>query len=161
MNGYVGIDPGATGAIAVIWEDEFDQQVIIDDCPGDERALAELLMDLKVMERHGDVIRHVLIEHQQSFPKQGVASTFKLGVNYGSWLMALAMLKWPAWDIRPADWKRGLGYPPKEKDASKEHSLKLARRLYPSAAGLLTRKKDHNRAEALLLAHLAKEGRTC
>lgn len=152
MNGWIGIDPGATGALAMIRE---DGQVMIEDWPGDERALSNLVQSIEYDVR----VCGVVIEAQQSMPGQGVSSTFKLGLNYGMWLMACASVEWPLEVARPAEWKRGLGYPAKDKKASKEHSLTLARRLYPQAAGYLSRKMDHNRAEALLLAHFAKEGR--
>lgn len=154
MNGWIGIDPGATGAIAVI---EDSGNIFIWDYPGDERALHHLVgIEMRVMQIR---ITKAVIESQQAMPGQGVSSTFKLGCNYGMWLMACASCNWPLETVRPAEWKRGLGYPAKDKKASKEHSLTLARRLYPQAARYLMRKMDHNRAEALLLAHYAKEGK--
>lgn len=151
MEGWAGIDPGATGAIAIITSDD---RVVIRDYPGDECGLvAELLpLDLEV------TIKKALIENQQAMPKQGVSSTFALGKNFGGWLMALAFMRWPYQAIRPQEWKRGLGYPSNDKKLGKEYSRILARRLYPQAAELLARVKDHNRAEALILAHLARTG---
>lgn len=149
MNGYIGIDPGATGAIAVIRE---DGDVSIYDYPGDERQLIMLMAGIAL-----DILPlRVVIEYQQSMPKQGVASTFKLGVNYGSWLTAVAAYSMPLHIVRPKDWKSGMGYPVKKDVDTKKHSLTTARRLYPQAAKYLTRAGDHNRAEALLLAHYAK-----
>lgn len=165
ISGWIGIDPGATGAIARILS---DGRIDIFDWPGDERALADLLFRLTL----DGGIQSAVIEGQQAFPGQGVVSIFKIGLNYGMWLGAIASQGWPLRVIRPADWKKGLGYPAKEKSkkgaskkeaairkaASKEYSLTLARRLYPAAAKLLARKMDHGRAEALLLAHIAKGG---
>lgn len=149
MNGWVGIDPGETGALALIRSDD---SVEIWDWPGDERLLAVLITAVNI-----DVdVSRCIIEHQQSMPKQGVSSTFKLGVNYGMWLAAVAHAFWPLLIVRPAHWKKHHGYPAKDKDAGKKHSLTLARRLYPQAAKYLTRVKDHNRAEALLLARYAR-----
>lgn len=152
---WVGIDPGATGAIAVIGDNE---RVTILDYPGDERETVRALKLLPV------IPDAVTLEGQNAFPGQGVTSMFHLGVNYGIWLAAIAAMEWPMAIVRPADWKKGMGYPSKNpgenaakfKTRSKEHSLTLARRLYPKAAGLLTRKKDHNRAEALLIAHYGR-----
>ena len=150
MRGWLGIDPGATGAVALILE---DGRVVIRDWPGDECALADLCSELSDLA----AVDLAVIESQQAMPKQGVVSTFKLGVNYGMWLSALAGQGWPFRVVRPADWKKGFGYPTGKK-GSKAHSLTLARRLYPQAAHMLGRGCDHGRAEALLLAHLAKGG---
>ena len=149
---WIGIDPGATGAIAILQE---DGAAMIEDWPGDERALTTILRYACIL--HG-MPEMVLIEYQQAMPKQGVVSMFKLGVNYGMWLSAVAAVNWPVRIIRPNEWKKGLGYPARSDGDTKEYSLTLARRLYPKAAKYLIRKKDHNRAEALLLAHVAKEG---
>lgn len=148
MKSWIGIDPGQTGAIARIDE---SGEVAVFDWPGDERALAGLVVMIDLEHE----VEMAVIEQQQSMPKQGSASTFKLGVNYGMWLSAVAFANWPLTLVRPADWKCGMGYP---KGADKEHSLTLARRLFPGAAGMLSRKKDHGRAEALLLAHYARKG---
>jgi hypothetical protein len=54
--------------------------------------------------------------------------------------------------VQPQKWKAFVGLTGKDKDAS----LAMAARLYPSAEPLLKRKKDHGRAEALLVAHWAR-----
>lgn len=151
MNAWVGVDPGATGAIVMVKE---DGGVIVRDFPGDECALVGLLSALGTEAE----VKAVWVEQQQAMPGQGVSSTFKLGMNFGMWIAAMAFMRWPYRTVRPAEWKKGLGYPAKDKKAGKAYSLTLARRLYPQAAGLLSRAGDHNRAEALILAHLAKTG---
>ena len=145
---WVGIDPGQTGAIAVVGEGVLE----IHDWPGDERAAVDLCRRI-----HLDYLVYgAALEAQSARPGQGVSSTFKLGVNYGIWLAICAAFGWPTTAVRPSDWKRGLGYPAKEKALSKQHSLTIARRAYPEASDLLSRVKDHNRAEALLLARHVK-----
>lgn len=150
----IGIDPGQTGAIAILRN---GSEVEIFDYPGDERALQEIVRKISVP-------TVAILEYQQSMPMQGVSSTFALGVNYGIWLATLAARGWPVRIVRPAVWKKCLGYPAKvlgqaaakRKQESKAYSLTLARRLYPAAAKYLARAKDHNRAEALLIAHYGK-----
>jgi crossover junction endodeoxyribonuclease RuvC len=151
QKGWVGIDPGKTGAIAFIDENE---EVVVFDYPGDERALSDLLETISWVITPARIV----IESQQAFPGQGISSAFKLGVNYGMWLSAIAARAWPLVIIRPGEWKKGLGYPPKDKKASKAHSVTLVRQLYPQAGKYLLRVKDHDRAEAILLAHVAKGG---
>jgi crossover junction endodeoxyribonuclease RuvC len=151
-NAWIGIDPGQTGALALI---DSDDGVIVHDWPGDERTLIDLCRTIHLSHR----IRSVWIEQQQAMPGQGVSSTFKLGVNFGMWLSACAAFDWPVHTVRPSAWKLGLGYPAGDYNKSKKHSLTLARRLFPQAADRLKRVKDNGRAEALLLAHLAKGGK--
>lgn len=150
MNSYIGIDPGATGALAIIHE---DGRAEIFDYPGDERALMEMVRRIS----RGMNPWVVILEYQQAMPVQGVSSTFALGKNYGIWLATIAAMDWPLRIVRPAEWKKNMGYPPREKKTTKEYSMTLARRLYPDAGKQwLLRKMDHNRAEALLLAHYGK-----
>lgn len=53
--------------------------------------------------------------------------------------------------VNPTVWKRAMGL----LKAEKGQSLEIARRLFPGQAHNLLRQKDHNRAEALLLANYA------
>ena len=79
-------------------------------------------------------------------PGQGTRSMFTVGLGYGLWLGILASLRIPYTPVRPAIWKRSMGL---SKD--KEGARLRAMQLYPGAD--LRRKRDHGRAEALLLAH--------
>jgi crossover junction endodeoxyribonuclease RuvC len=151
--GWIGIDPGATGAIAIV---RSDNVVLIHDYPEDESALVTCLQFID-MSLTGSITA-ALIEAQQPRPTDGCKQAFSIGGNYKGWLMALAFMRWPFRAIRPQEWKRGLGYPQNDKKLGKEYSRILARRMYPQATDLLARVKDHNRAEALILAHLARTG---
>ena len=148
---WAGVDPGATGAIAILTEGGLEG---VFDWPGDECALARLLVGLDLDYGRPEAV----IERQQAMPKQGVASTFKIGENYGVWRGVMAALGWKFRPVRACDWKKGLGYPAKDYDASKKHSLKLARQRFPGLADRLARVKDNGRAEALLLADACRRG---
>ena len=78
-------------------------------------------------------------------PGQGVSSTWTTGYGFGVWLGVLAALALPHTRVRPAIWKRAMGL-----GKDKEQARLRAIQLFPSAD--LRRKKDHGRAEALLLA---------
>jgi hypothetical protein len=78
-------------------------------------------------------------------PGQGVRSMFTCGLGLGVWLGILAAVALPHTRIRPHIWKKALGL-----GQDKEASRLRAMQLFPSAE--LRRKKDHGRAEALLLA---------
>src|SRR5262249_13394755 len=94
---------------------------------------------------------HVLIEESQAMPGQGVRSMFTIGLGMGVWLGILGALGLAHTRVRPHVWKRALSL-----TSDKEQVRWRAIQLYPGAD--LRRKKDHGRAEALLLAHY---GRMC
>lgn len=136
MKGIIGIDPGATGAIALLGDD-----VRVWDMPSNPRDLYEILREL--------TFATAMVEQAQSMPGQGVSSMFKYGVGYGQILGVLAGLAIPYMTVTPAVWKRKMSVT-KDKEATRA----LARQLWPTAE--LSRKKDHGRAEALLIAEYAR-----
>lgn len=175
---YIGIDPGLTGAVACIYA---SGGVMIEDTPtytrerpkkkGQKKAGIRTVYDIPSM---AEILRRLMahhwnpeeacplivgLEHQQPMPsnerfgKQGGLQTFSLGYGYGLWEGILGALGLPYEVVRPATWKpamtKGL---PKEKDAARMR----ANQLFPQARGWLSRKKDHNRAEALLMAEWLK-----
>lgn len=87
------------------------------------------------------------LELVSAMPKQGVASMFSLGHTLGSVVGVLASLHIPHIFIRPQEWKKAYGLKGKEKDQSRT----MAIRMMPAAGNYLSRKKDHNRAEACLI----------
>jgi crossover junction endodeoxyribonuclease RuvC len=71
---------------------------------------------------------------------------YKVGIGYGMWPLFLCSKGYPVEEVAPAVWKARMGLVGKDKEASRRKALGL----FPRAA--LSRKQDHNRAEALLLA---------
>lgn len=161
---YLGIDPGLTGAIAV--NDHGAGSVF--DIPVRERggfvktevdavALARLLAGIRVAAERVDAEGcRALLESTTARPGQGVGSMFSMGDTRGTIRGALAGVGIPCTEVLPTIWKAELRLLGLDKDAS----LALARELFPSLNLGLVRKKDHNRAEALLLAHYARMNRT-
>jgi Holliday junction resolvasome RuvABC endonuclease subunit len=137
----LGVDPGVTGAYALL--SPSGAAPIVDDLPvvGNQinagewrRILTRLAPDAAV------------VELVHSMPKQGLASTFRFGVACGIIRGVLLGAGVPIIDVTPNVWKK---YFRLGSDA--EQSRALACRRFPSLSGL-ARKKDHNRAEALLIA---------
>ena len=90
----------------------------------------------------------MFIENVHARPGQGVTGMFSLGVSLGSVLGVIAALRLPYTLINPGQWKRRAGLTGKPKDASRARALQL----HPELAERLSRKKDHGRAEAVLIA---------
>ena len=146
---YIGIDPGLTGALAVL--DHVGTLVALYDTPTlilstsrGRRTEYDLPGMATMLWTYTAPRAHVLIEASQAMPGQGVASTWTTGYGYGAWVGLLAALQIAYTIIRPASWKRALGLG-KDKEAARLRAMQL----YPKAD--LRHKRDHGRAEALLL----------
>lgn len=151
-----GIDPGITGAVAVIdsssGEIEIHDVVVYEDGKRrriDAAGCFALLRDIKA-----DGPLKVFIEKSQPMPKNGSIGCFGLGYSFGVWIGILSALEIPYTLVTPQAWKKSLmPGEPKEKDSSRV----VARRLFPSQTEeWLSRKKDHGRADAILLAEYGR-----
>lgn len=142
---YIGIDPGANGAIAVI--DPKQEIFMLQDWPGDETQAAKLMDKLFSKGTTGNL--YAAIEKAQAMPKQGVVSMFKFGQNYGIWKGMLAAYGIPFREITPRTWQKGVI----SKAQDKKPAVAAAGRLFPTAElyGPRGGKKD-GRADALLIA---------
>lgn len=139
---YLGIDPGVTGAIALIHPDG----QVVEDWPGDEVAAVNLIRFLALQYD----IRRAAIEDMGTGPFKGKLAFVKLSENKGIWRGILASHGIPFRLVWPQQWQKGI-VPPK---SGKEGSLAVARRLFPNMD--LHRRADHNRAEALLIAEYVR-----
>ena len=148
ISAYVGIDPGSTGAIAFLGENE--EFLAIIDYPGSSSELWMVLQDLKAIQ-----VNLAILEQVHSMPKQGVATTFKFGTNFGIWQMACSAMEWPTELITPQRWRKILDSSVPLKP-EKEDLRQYALRKWPEASNYLKRKKDHGRAEAMIMSMYAK-----
>ena len=146
----VGIDPGFSGALAVL---DGGEVVAVEDLPvqyvkntsGKLRGEYVESRLVQLIDLHR--ISHVFLEKQGSMPDQSAQSTFSTGFGFGLIRGVLSALRIPYELVHPVTWKKamleGLG-------RNKSHSLAKARALFPTAD--LGRRKDAGRAEALLIA---------
>lgn len=153
----MGIDPGVTGAIAVIHGGHLKAvyDMPINDSRADGAEVAAILNDIAV----ASDIASVFIEDTQPMPKNGSIASFKLGYNTGVIVGVVQGLSYPLRRVRPVIWKRESGLIGKDKTASRG----LATELYPSHAADFRLAKHDGRAEAALIARwglgaLIKEG---
>lgn len=151
----IGIDPGLAGGLAVLRHGEcggvYDLPTMAAGKTGrkmiNAAAVAELLREIRVAYSGFSVA--VALERPAAMPGQGVSSMFSLGDSFGALRGVVAALNLPLHLIVPAVWKRRFGL-----NADKEAARALAISLFPDAA--LARKKDHGRAEALLIAEFLR-----
>ncbi len=147
----IGIDPGLDGALALVGN---GKNVVCVDTPAAEThkgkriypisAMRERLWLLRQKAGEGDGI--VFVEDVHSMPKQGVVSTCSLCRGLALWEGLLAGMQYSYVMVRPQAWKRYFGLLHSEKDEARVYAQKR----FPMQA--LNRKKDHNRADALLIA---------
>ena len=159
MPRWIGIDPGLSGALAILGDHGevqfFDTPTLtIQGAKKKTRVMdgAECVNILmREVGRCAEIM--VVLEKESAMPGQGVSSMFNFGTGYGMWQGILYGLQLPFTLVHAATWKRrimeGMG---KEKSAA----IFRAKQLYPKAASSLTRVKDDGRAEALLLAHYGR-----
>lgn len=149
----IGIDPGLSGAIAFLPErdDPFvvDMPIMAHSKTGHVKNAVDVYALTRLLDTHTIgpelIDAQVFLERVNAFPGQGVSSVFSLGMTFGAITGVVAALGIPLHFIEPRDWK---GYYKLPKD--KEFARAAATRFYPKVD--LSRKKDHNRAEALLIA---------
>lgn len=142
---FIGIDPGASGAIALI--DEKQNIILLEDWPNSEILAANIIANISEYKNNNDIF--AAIEKAHSMPKQGVRSMFSFGQNYGIWKGILAANSISFREITPSTWQKGVI----SKAQDKKPSLAAASRIFPTAElyGPKGGAKD-GRADALLIA---------
>ncbi len=138
----VGVDPGISGAIALLEDghlvDVYDMPVVA----GHVSAHG-----VNNLESWDTMRATVVIEDVHAMPKQGVTSSFNFGRSKGVIEGVFAACCLPIVYVTPTKWKRALGL-----TSDKETSRRRAIEQWPDKAHLFTRKKDDGRAEAALIA---------
>lgn len=143
MTYYLGIDPGKQGALCVLDDDGMTVQA--HDMPDTTAALHDLVAGLPM-------IKAALLE-KPFFPRMiGINNAVKIAQAYGTLTGALAWRSIPVREITPSDWKAKLGL-----SSVKAASREKATMYFPDNADQWKRAKDDGRAEAALLAWLARE----
>lgn len=140
---FIGVDPGASGGMALIDNELHPSEPEAFKIPETERDLWQLFADLEPRQFPAFAV----IEAVHSMPKQGVASSFKFGRSYGFLRCCLIASGVPFEEVTPKKWQKKLGCLSKgDKNVTKAR----AQQLFP----LL--KITHATADALLLAEYAR-----
>ena len=155
-----GVDPGIHGGLAIVDIIDGATPRLIDavDIPtvgtGAKERVDSIALAAWIKSHQPD---HAMIERAQAMPKQGASSGFKFGRAAGAIEATIACSGIPITVIEPSFWKKhhGLLGQRGDKEASRQRALQL----FPTGHDLLARKKDHGRAEAMLIA-LTFNGRT-
>jgi hypothetical protein len=154
MRFVCGIDPGVDGAAAFVDTDSATAQVV--DLPQgphgtDPVALQELLTDVWG-------VRSVWVEDNRANGRNGSLANFSMGRSMGLIIATVMTAGIVLHRIKPVEWQRGVGLSNVPAAKRKEASRMRALELFPDCREQLKRKRDHNRAEALLIASYARQG---
>ena len=150
----IGIDPGISGSICF-----FEDGKIIDviemptmtDGKKNKRQVNgsqiynEILKKINKTEKQN--IR-VIIEQVSAMPGQGVTSMFNFGQSFGILKGICSAMQLPMYFIRPTKWKKYFSLINSEKDASRTKAIEM----FPFFSSQLSKKKDSNKADAILIA---------
>ena len=150
----IGIDPGISGSICF-----FENGKIIDvvEMPtmtegkinkrqvNGAQVYNEILKKTNKSENHN--VR-VVIEQVSAMPGQGVTSMFNFGQSFGILKGICSAMQLPLYFVRPAKWKKYFGLINSEKDASRTKAIEM----FPYFSSNLSKKKDSNKADAILIA---------
>ena len=150
----IAIDPGISGSICF-----FDDGKIIDliEMPSmaEGKKNKRQVNGAQVYNEISSRIRNyekkdikVVIEQVSAMPGQGVTSMFNFGQSFGVIKGICSALSLPIYFVRPTKWKKYFNLIKTNKDASRTKVIEI----YPSISSKLSRKKDSNKADAILIA---------
>ena len=149
MRIILGVDPGIHGGLAIVAIDTSEQLIDAIDIPV-TGVKAKERVDVHTI--HAWLIQHrpkmAFIERAQAMPRQGASSGFKYGRAVGAIESVIELARIPLTIIEPSMWKKWHRLPGKDKEAARQRAIQI----FPSAHSMLSRKKDHGRAEAALIA---------
>ena len=150
----IGIDPGISGSVCF-----FEDGKILDvvEMPtmtegkknkrqvNGSQVYNEISKKIKQLDKK-DI--KVIIEQVSAMPGQGVTSMFNFGQSFGILKGICSAMQLPMYFVRPAKWKKYFSLINSEKDASRTKAIEI----FPYFSTHLSRKKDSNKADAILIA---------
>ena len=148
----IGIDPGVSGAISILENKKiieiFDMPTMIDGKKNKKQVNGAQVANIFKQKLDGEKEIAVVVEHVNAMPGQGVTSMFNFGQSFGVIKGVCSALNLPIYFVRPTKWKKYFNLIKTNKDASRTKVIEV----YPEISSALSRKKDANKADAILIA---------
>ncbi len=155
----VGIDPGLSGAIAILKENKvlgiFDMPVMAEGKKNKKQLNSAQLVNILKENIQDKEESAVVVEQVNAMPGQGVTSMFNFGQTFGAIKGVCAALELPIFFVRPSKWKKHFELINSSKDSSRTKVIEM----YPSLSNQLSKKKDVNKSDAILIARFFNETR--
>ena len=150
----IGIDPGISGSICLLDDGkiiEVLEMPTMTDGKKNKRQVngSQIYNEIskRIKQTNKQNVR-VVIEQVSAMPGQGVTSMFNFGQSFGVLKGLFAAMGLPVYFIRPAKWKKYFNLINSEKDASRTRAIEI----FPYFSSQLSKKKDSNKADAILIA---------
>ena len=150
----IGIDPGISGSICFfqdgVIKDVVEMPIMIEGKKNKKQVngsqiFNEISEKIKNMDKKNI---KVVIEHVTAMPGQGVTSMFNFGQSFGILKGICSAMQLSVYFVRPTKWKKYFNLINSEKDASRTRAIEI----FPYYSSHLSRKKDSNKADAILIA---------
>ena len=150
----IGIDPGITGSICFFKDGKIIDVIEMPNMPEGKKNKRQVNgaqvfneISLRIKNINKENIK-VIIEQVSAMPGQGVTSMFNFGQSFGILKGICSAMQLPVYFVRPAKWKKYFNLINSEKDASRTKAIEI----FPYFSSQLSKKKDSNKADAILLA---------
>jgi len=150
----IGIDPGISGSICFLQDgkivDVVEMPTMTEGKKNKKQVNGSQIVNEiseKIKELDKSDIK-VVIEQVSAMPGQGVTSMFNFGQSFGILKGICSSMQLPMYFVRPAKWKKYFNLINSEKDASRTRAIEI----FPYFSKQLSRKKDSNKADAILIA---------
>ena len=150
----ISIDPGISGSICFFEDgkiiDVIDMPTMIDGKKNKKQVNGAQIYN-EISRKINQVDKRelkVVIEHVSAMPGQGVTSMFNFGQSFGILKGICSAMQLPMYFVRPAKWKKYFSLINSEKDASRTKAIEI----FPYFSRNLSKKKDSNKADAILIA---------
>ena len=150
----IGIDPGISGSICFFQDgkivDVVEMPTMTEGKKNKKQVNGSQIYN-EISERIKKIDKRdikVIIEQVSAMPGQGVTSMFNFGQSFGILKGICSAMQLPIYFVRPAKWKKYFNLINSEKDASRTRAIEI----FPYFSSNLSRKKDSNKADAILIA---------
>ena len=150
----IGIDPGISGSICFFQDgkiiDVVEMPTMTEGKKNKKQVNGSQIFN-EISERIKKIDKKdikVIIEQVSAMPGQGVTSMFNFGQSYGILKGICSAMQLPMYFVRPTKWKKYFNLINSEKDASRTRAIEI----FPYFSSQLSRKKDSNKADAILIA---------
>ena len=150
----IGIDPGISGSICFFLNGEIVDVInmpTMTDGKKNKKQVNGSQIFNEISNRIKEIDRKnikVVIEQVSAMPGQGVTSMFNFGQSFGILKGICSAMQLPVFFVRPARWKKYFNLINSQKDASRTRAIEI----FPYFSTQLSKKKDSNKADAILIA---------
>ena len=150
----IGIDPGISGSICFFEDgkitDVIEMPTMTEGKKNKKQVNGSQIYNeiLKRTNKFQKKDIRVIVEQVSAMPGQGVTSMFNFGQSFGILKGICSAMQLPIFFVRPAKWKKYFNLINSEKDASRTRAIEI----FPYFSSQLSKKKDANKADAILIA---------